>query len=181
MTQARSPAEPPAQCAALPYRVIGGVVEVLLVTPRGGDGWIIPKGKVAPRLGMRRSARREAIEEAGVHGEIAPTPFGGYRHGGGEDGPLVNVFLMRVTRELTSWAEAHQRQRRWVSLEDVPRLVIDPGLSRMMRAATEHLATHATATWTAAEAARRSTRNRRILAGSAALAAAVLAAVFLAG
>jgi ADP-ribose pyrophosphatase YjhB (NUDIX family) len=165
----------PAQCAALPYRLNGGRVEVLLVTPRGGEGWIIPKGKVAARLGVRRSAAREAEEEAGVRGEIEQTPFDRYRHGGGEDGPLVAVFLLRVTRELPSWAEAHQRERRWTTLEDVPRLIVDPGLARVMRAAVEHLAVHAHTDWPAAEAARRRVRAR--LVGSALLLAAALGVV----
>jgi ADP-ribose pyrophosphatase YjhB (NUDIX family) len=156
----------------------GSVVEVLLVTPRGGDGGIIPKGKVGERLGPRESAGREAEEEAGVRGEVDRAPFDQYRHGGGEDGPLVTVFLMRVTRELSSWAEAHQRERRWTTLDDVPRLVVDPGLARVMRAAAEHLATHAPATWPAAEAARRKARARRAgLVGSVLLLAAVGVAV----
>lgn len=161
------------QCAALPYRMAGGVVQVLLVTPRGGDGWIIPKGKVEARLGVPESAAREAEEEGGVRGEIARTPFDQYRHGG-EDGPLVAVFLMRVSRELSSWREAHQRERRWATLDEVPRLVVDPGLARVMRAAAEHLATHAPATWPATEAAWRKARARHLLVGSALLLAAVL-------
>jgi 8-oxo-dGTP pyrophosphatase MutT (NUDIX family) len=156
----------------------GSAVEVLLVTPRGGDGWIIPKGKVEALLGVRRSAAREAEEEAGVQGEIDPTPFDRYRHGG-EDGPLVTVFLMRVTRELSSWAEAHERERRWTTLDDVPRLVIDPGLARVMRAAADHLTIHAPATWPAAEAARSVRARRARLVGSVLLAAAVGVAVVL--
>lgn len=158
----------------------GSAVEVLLVTPRGGDGWIIPKGKVEALLGVRRSAAREAEEEAGVRGEVDPAAFDQYRHGGGENGPLVTVFLMRVTRELPSWAESHQRERRWAMLDEVPRLVIDPGLARVMRAAAEHLATHAPATWPAAEEARRTARARRArLVGSVLAAVAVGVAVVL--
>jgi ADP-ribose pyrophosphatase YjhB (NUDIX family) len=162
------------QCAALPYRVAGERVEVLLVTPRGGVGWIIPKGKVEARLGPRRSAGREAEEEAGVLGEVASEAFDQYVHGGGDDGPVVSVFLMRVTREMPSWPEAHQRERRWATLDEVPRLVVDPGLARVMRAATEHLATHAMDSWPVAEAARHRARVRRLLVGSALLVAAVL-------
>lgn len=179
MGKDRSPSSQPAQCAALPYRMAGSMVEVLLVTPRGGDGWIIPKGKVEARLGPRESAGREAEEEAGVRGEVDRAPFDRYRHGG-EDGPLVTVFLMRVTRELSSWAEAHERERRWATLGDASRLVIDPGLARVMRAAAEYLATHAPATWPAAEAARRARARRDRLVGSALfVAAAVGAAVML--
>ncbi len=172
------------QSAALPYRMNGGVVEVLLVTPRGGEGWIIPKGKVERRLGPPRSARQEAEEEAGVHGEIEREVFDQYRHGGGEDGPLVAVYLMRVTKEMASWPEAHERERRWATLDQLPELVVDPGLARVMREAAVHLATHAPAAWRAAEEARSGTGRRRRLVGSAlALAAACgLAAIaFLAG
>lgn len=154
-----------------------GRVEVLLVTPRGGDGWIIPKGKVERRLGVPRSAAREAEEEAGVRGEIERTPFDQYRHGGGDDGPLVSVFLMRVTKEISSWREAHQRERRWVTLDDVPRLVVDPGLARVMRAAADYLSTHAPATWPTTEAGEQTVRARRISrVGSALLAAAAAGA-----
>ncbi|HEX6910354.1 MAG TPA: NUDIX domain-containing protein, partial [Longimicrobium sp.] len=71
--------QPPSRSAALPYRVRGGVVEVLLVTRRGGEGWIIPKGKVQARLGPARSARREAMEEGGVRGEVESAPLDEYR------------------------------------------------------------------------------------------------------
>jgi 8-oxo-dGTP pyrophosphatase MutT (NUDIX family) len=172
----------PPQCAALPYRMAAGLVEVLLVTRRGGDGWIIPKGKVERRLGVPGSAAREAEEEGGVRGEIERTPFDQYRHGGGDDGPLVEVFLMRVTRELSSWPEAHQRERRWTTLDDLPRLVVDPGLARVMRAAADHLSTYDPTTWPAAEADRERARaRRRSLVRSALLAAAGLgvAAAFL--
>lgn len=173
------------QSAALPYRVRGGVVEVLLVTPRGGEGWIIPKGKVERRLGPAKSARREAEEEGGVEGEIESAPLDQYRHGGGEDGPLVAVFLMRVRREMASWPEAHERERRWATLDEVPGLVVDPGLARVMRDAAAHLAANGPAAWLAAEGVRlgRATLRRRLMAPALVLAAVCgLAAIaFLAG
>jgi 8-oxo-dGTP pyrophosphatase MutT (NUDIX family) len=170
----------PDQSAALPYRVRDGRVEVLLVTPRGGEGWIIPKGKIEARLGPAESAAREAEEEAGVRGRTDADPFDRYRHGGSEDGPLVEVFLMRVTREMRSWREAHERERRWAALDEVPGLVVDPGLARVMRAAAEHLATHSAA-WQDAEDARTGRRGRRrglvraALVAAAAVGAAALA------
>lgn len=170
------------QSAALPYRVEGTRIEVLLVTPRGGDGWIIPKGKVKPRLGAAQSAGCEAEEEAGVRGEIEAEPFDQYRHGGGEDGPLVTVHLMRVTREMAAWPERHERARRWVTLDQLPQMVVDPGLARVMRDAAAHLAAHAPAAWADGESAHHARRIRlRRLAGSALLLAAgsALAAIAL--
>jgi 8-oxo-dGTP pyrophosphatase MutT (NUDIX family) len=137
-----------------------GTVEVLLVTPRGGDGWIIPKGKIESRLGPAESALREAEEEGGVRGEIDPEPLDQYRHGGRETGPLVAVYLMRVTRELASWREAHERERRWATLHEAQERVIDPGLARVMRDASAHLAAWAPDAWSRADAAKRGTRSR---------------------
>ncbi len=128
----------PAQCAALPWRVRAGVLEILLVTPRGGRGWILPKGKVKPSLGRRESARREAEEEGGVRGELSAPPFGRYRHGG-RLGPKVDVFLLRVTRELDAWPEDHQRERRWATADEVSTLVLDPGLAALLADAVRHL------------------------------------------
>ncbi|MBB4635682.1 NUDIX domain-containing protein [Longimicrobium terrae] len=128
----------PVQCAAIPYRLSDGVAEVLLVTRRSGEGWIVPKGKIEPGLGPRESARREAFEEAGVEGDIGTQPFDHYRHGR-EDGPLVVAFLLRVTREMSSWPEAKERQRAWVPLDDVQTRLTDPGLSRVLRAVAAHL------------------------------------------
>ena len=167
---------PPSQSAALPYRVRGGTVEVLLVTPRGGEGWIIPKGKVEARLGPARSARREAMEEGGVRGEIDSTFLDEYRHGGRDDGPLVAVYLMRVTRELASWPEAHQRARRWATLDEVSSLVVDPGLGRVMRDVAAHLGARA-----AADAPRRDRRRLVVPALLLAAGSALAALAFFAG
>jgi 8-oxo-dGTP pyrophosphatase MutT (NUDIX family) len=116
-----------------------GAVEVLLITRRGRDGWIIPKGKASRALGPSESARREALEEAGVEGEVGTAPFDEYRHGGGEDDPSVHVFLLRVTRELASWPEARARKRMWVRIQDAASHVDDPGLARVLSAAAAYL------------------------------------------
>jgi len=131
----------PIRCAALPYRLREGTVEVLLITRRGRSGWIIPKGKVDRDLGAGESARREAAEEAGVEGEVHSAPFDEYRHGGGSDDPLVHVFLLRVTRELPTWPEAHERERWWVRAQGAAGHVTDPGLARVLSSAAAYLAT----------------------------------------
>ncbi|HEX8391974.1 MAG TPA: NUDIX hydrolase [Longimicrobium sp.] len=128
----------PVQCAAIPYRIVDGATEILLVTRRSGEGWIIPKGKIEPGLGPRESARREAFEEAGVEGDIGTAPFDHYRNGR-DDGPLVVAFLLRVTREMSSWPEAGQRERAWVPVEEVQTRVMDPGLVRVLRSVAAHL------------------------------------------
>ena len=134
-----SPPEEPIRCAALPYRIHEGAVEVLLITRRGRPGWIIPKGKVDQELGPGESARREAVEEAGVEGEVSSAAFEEYRHGG-DDEPLVHVFLLRVTRELRTWPEANERERQWVGVHGAAGQVGDPGLARVLSSAAAYFA-----------------------------------------
>ncbi|SOD02510.1 NUDIX domain-containing protein [bacterium JGI 053] len=119
-----------------------GAIEVLLITRRGRSGWIIPKGKVDRKLGPGESARREAAEEAGVEGEVAAAAFDEYRHGGGDDDPLVHVFLLCVTRELPTWPEADERERKWVWAQQASTHVADPGLARVLSSAAAYLATN---------------------------------------
>jgi 8-oxo-dGTP pyrophosphatase MutT (NUDIX family) len=59
------------QYAALPYRRTGAAdPEVMLVTSRGRQRWIIPKGWPHGGRAPCDSAAREAFEEAGILGEV---------------------------------------------------------------------------------------------------------------
>src|SRR5438045_6900142 len=63
-------AEKATQVAAVCYRQIHSYVEFLLVRTKRGR-WTFPKGSISPQLGARKSAEREAWEEAGALGEVA--------------------------------------------------------------------------------------------------------------
>lgn len=58
------------QSGALPYRIKAGKVEVLLVTSTRHKHWIVPKGWIALGLSAAESAAKEALEEAGVCGQV---------------------------------------------------------------------------------------------------------------
>ena len=58
------------QSAVVPYRLVKNEIEVLLITTRKGR-WIIPKGIIEPELSAAESAAKEALEEAGVKGEVS--------------------------------------------------------------------------------------------------------------
>ena len=67
------------QVAALPVRRKGdGDIEVLLITSRKTNRWIIPKGW--PMKGKKRheAAAQEALEEAGISGHVHKKPLGSY-------------------------------------------------------------------------------------------------------
>ena len=63
-------------CQLLP----NGTVMFLLVRSRGGSRWTFPKGGIdSSDASPATAAAREALEEAGVTGEIDPVPLGTYR------------------------------------------------------------------------------------------------------
>ncbi len=63
------------QVAAIPVRKSAeGQLEVLLVTTRETQRWVVPKGWPLPRRPDHEAAANEAWEEAGVRGTIDSTP-----------------------------------------------------------------------------------------------------------
>ena len=126
------------QYAALPYRLNGEEVEVLLITSRRTRRWIIPKGW--PMQGCRPDvcAAREAMEEAGVSGPMSKKPAGHFRYmkelrNGAELPCRVEVFAMKVTQEENKWREKDDRVRRWVSAAKAAKLVGEPQLKLLIR------------------------------------------------
>lgn len=122
------------QAGALPYAVVEGRVAFLLITTRRTGRWIFPKGGIETGLSPWESAAIEAVEEAGVAGEIAQVPVGSYRASvGGNAATLVDVDLypLRVTQQLDDWREKGQRLRHWAALEEAKRLLADRSLARL--------------------------------------------------
>src|SRR4029079_14790238 len=104
------------QYAALPYRLNGKTrTEVMLVTSRETQRWIIPKGWPHKRKAPHDSAAREAFEEAGVLGVVGKGSVGSFRYEKRlKNGALtvceVHVFPLRVSRERKNWPEKDQRE-----------------------------------------------------------------------
>ena len=73
--------EPRHQYAALPWRRgDDGALEVLLITSRESRRWVIPKGWPIKGLNSKKSAAREAFEEAGVLGAVGKKKLGDYHY-----------------------------------------------------------------------------------------------------
>src|SRR5690606_25650458 len=119
----------PDQSATIPFRIHDGKVEVLLITTRKKGKWSIPKGNIERDLSAPGSAEKEALEEAGVRGEVGRVSLGCYRHGNSNKDPIVEVFLVRGDREQPTWREADARERRRVSLEETYGPVDEEGLT----------------------------------------------------
>ena len=124
------------QSGALPYRIDeDGEIRVLLVTATRTRRWTIPKGAAEPHLSLAENAAKEAFEEAGVRGEVAPRASGMFRaikrRPEGESLIEVWVYLLRVTEVLDDWPEKHRRDVCWVSCGTAAELLAEPVMRRI--------------------------------------------------
>jgi 8-oxo-dGTP pyrophosphatase MutT (NUDIX family) len=126
-----------AQVAALPV-IVGDddIPKVLLLTSRETKRWVIPKGWPMKGRKPHEAAAREALEEGGVSGTLWKRPIGAYsyfkrreRH---FDFCHVDVYMMRVERQHTNWAEKGQREIGWFTFEEAAELVEEQGLVALM-------------------------------------------------
>jgi len=103
------------QSGALPFQIKNRQLRILLITSRGGNRWLIPKGIVAHNYSPAGSAAKEAWEEAGIKGRTTKQPFGHYDYKKWEGTCSVEVFLLKVEEINEIWPEARERRRKWFS------------------------------------------------------------------
>jgi 8-oxo-dGTP pyrophosphatase MutT (NUDIX family) len=127
------------QYGALPFRRrANSKTEVMLVTSRGTGQWIIPKGWPMKRKAPHVAAAREALEEAGVVGQIGKQPIGSFSHKKQrKQGSVVvcevQVFTLEVTHQRKTWPEKGKREVQWFSPAKAAKVVQQPVLGRMIR------------------------------------------------
>jgi phosphohistidine phosphatase len=104
------------QSSVIPYRMGKKGLEILVISSSQNKHPVVPKGIIDPGLSPQESAAKEAWEEAGVEGEIDAKALGVYRYPKWGAECEVEVFPMRVTREIpeNEWEESH-RGRQWLA------------------------------------------------------------------
>jgi 8-oxo-dGTP pyrophosphatase MutT (NUDIX family) len=131
------------QYAALPYRRTGkSGTEVLLVTSRETQRWIIPKGWPVKGKRPHKSAAHEALEEAGVVGRISRRPVGAFVYnkrlkGGKVVACEVQVFVLKVKKQEASWLEKGERKLKWLTRAKAAKAVGDRVLGTLIRKGTK--------------------------------------------
>ena len=125
------------QVAALPWRIGARGLEILMITSRETRRWVIPKGGRMAGKTDPEAAAIEAMEEAGVQGEVVTTAVGAFRYvkrlKNGEDRPcVVAVFPLRVLVQLGAWPEAGQRERRWMTPDQAAASVHELDLAQLI-------------------------------------------------
>jgi 8-oxo-dGTP pyrophosphatase MutT (NUDIX family) len=127
------------QVAALPWRSGRDGMEILLVTSRGTGRWVLPKGWIEQSdTEPAEAAAREALEEAGVIGDIAKTGLGFYVYsklldGGPSVSVRVRVYPLKVERQLKRFKEAGERLQQWFPQAEAADAVKEPGLAQLIR------------------------------------------------
>jgi 8-oxo-dGTP pyrophosphatase MutT (NUDIX family) len=140
----KSPDAKTQQVAALPYRLNeAGRIEVLLVTSRETGRWLIPKGGVMKGKKPWEAAAQEALEEAGVEGKVARTPLGHYTYWKRKSDYFalynVDVYSLKVRRQLANWPERGQRDQQWFELGLASDRVLEPALAELILRLPEEL------------------------------------------
>lgn len=121
------------QSGVIPYRIIDGEIEVMLITSSGGKRWVIPKGLIEPDMTPEDSAAKEAWEEAGVLGQVFSDLMGTYEYYKSGCTWQVDVFLLQVETVVENWPEAYKRKRQWVSIPKAIKRVDEPELKLILR------------------------------------------------
>ena len=126
------------QFGALCYRITDGKIQVLLITSRRTQRWILPKGWPENGMTPGESAANEAMEEAGVTGKINERPLGVYYYEktlkNGENYPcIVTIYALKVKKKWVDYQEKSERRRKWFSQKGAAKRVLEPGLALLIK------------------------------------------------
>ena len=129
---------PRTQLAALCYRLSDNGPEVLLITSRNTKRLIIPKGWPMAKLSARKTAKREAYEEAGIIGKVAKEPIGEFPSSKGLGNGFkvktnVIVFPLAVEEQINEFPEMGQRELLWMPLDRAIDSCQEEGLRHLLK------------------------------------------------
>ncbi|MFA7232447.1 MAG: NUDIX hydrolase [Victivallaceae bacterium] len=122
------------QAGAIPWMLKDGQVEIVLVTARNQKrNWIVPKGHIDKGVSPDKAAEHEAFEEAGVTGKISEKKLGSLKYSKYGRKYKVDMYPMCVNNILDVWPEAHERERRIVTLPEALEMTDDETLNKLIK------------------------------------------------
>ena len=119
------------QSAVIPFRINNNKLEILLITTIKKKKWIIPKGIIEENLTEVESAEKEALEEAGVIGNVKPELIGKYKYKKWGGKCRVMVYALKADKILDRWDESF-RDRKWIEINKVGEYILDKNLIKII-------------------------------------------------
>jgi phosphohistidine phosphatase len=119
------------QSAVIPFRFSVDKPEILIVTTRKKKKWTIPKGIVEIGLSDKKSAEKEALEEAGVKGNLLRKKAGNFSYEKWGGICQVNVYALEVETVLDDWQE-NFRERKWIEVRDLEKFITNKSLLKII-------------------------------------------------
>lgn len=111
------------QSGVIPFIRENNEIKIVLVTSKSTNQWIIPKGTIENELLPEISAAKEALEEAGVKGDVYNSVFSEYTYEKNEKVYYVKIYLMEVSLILDEWEEMKVRHRKVASLSEAIQII----------------------------------------------------------
>jgi 8-oxo-dGTP pyrophosphatase MutT (NUDIX family) len=121
------------QSGVIPYRIENGKVEVLLITSRDRQSWVMPKGGIPDGMSPPESAAKEAWEEAGVIGQVSHREIGTYTYRKQGKNYQVKMYLLPVEMLSEDYPEAEHRKRQWLDVPKAMRRIKTSSLKRILK------------------------------------------------
>ncbi len=128
------------QSSVIPYRIKKNTLQILLILSSQKKHYVIPKGIKEPGLSARKSAAKEAFEEAGIEGKVAHKAIGSYRYEKWQAECKVIVYPMQVKKMLDEeqWQEQY-RSRKWYKLDQAITLIYQDEIKKLLAQLPEFL------------------------------------------
>ena len=120
------------QSAVIPCIEGKGTLQVVLVTSKKSKTWTIPKGVIDRGMSPEESAAKEALEEAGIKGEVFPDEIGTYTYDKMGGRYKVRLYYMEVSKLKDKWDEDYFRKRKLVSPKQAIKKVVPAAVSKIM-------------------------------------------------
>lgn len=106
------------QSSVIPFRINNDHLEFLVISSRKKRKWIFPKGIIEIGVSPGKSAEREALEEAGIKGELLPKSYGTYKVKKWGGMCKIKVYALKVKTILEEWEE-NFREREWINADKI--------------------------------------------------------------
>jgi 8-oxo-dGTP pyrophosphatase MutT (NUDIX family) len=136
--------ETPRQAAVIAFRRHREELEVCLIRRKDSQKWGIPKGFIDPGVSPEQAGLTEAVEEAGLCGQIIGQVVGMYEYEKFGSPCMVAVYVMQVLEQRRDWREMKLRERRWFSLDEAAALLASHSVASLWDRISERLASGVT-------------------------------------